>query len=530
MTPATDGPARVAAPAHNRLVRVGEPVVVIAPEPQPPPAGWPTSRAVLVMLVLVGFGLRAAALADDRNLWIDEAMLALNLVERSPAQLLEPLGWNQGAPAGFLLAVKGTITALGVSDVTLRLLPFVGSLAGLAGLAWVARRLLPAPAATLAVGLAAVHPLLLSYAAECKQYGTDAAAAVGLFAAAAGLLQRKGGSRRWAVLAACGAAAVWFSHPAAFFLGGVGTALFADAVVARDRRRALASLATVGCWLASFAVCYVTTLKQLGHNQYLLDYWAGHFLPLPPRSVGDVAWVVDHVFEFFAYPGGLSGSALKAGGLAAVLYAVGVVSFARERWPVAVALVLPAALAMAASGLHKYPFAGRLLLFLVPLMLLGVARGAWEVFAALRPARPLAAATVPSPLLAAPLLETYQQVRRPLRYEQLAPLLADLRGRVRPGDKVYLYWGGVPAFLHYTRDDPFPAAVALGTEHKDGRTAYRDELRAFAGERRVWVVFSHRHQAEESLLRAYAEGLGECREELRSPGASAFRYDFGAGD
>jgi hypothetical protein len=527
MTPATDGPARAAAPAHNRLVRLGEPVVVIAPEPQPPPPGWLTSRAALVVLVLFGAGLRAATLADNRNLWIDEAMLALNLIERSAAGLLEPLGWNQGAPAGFLLAVKAAITALGVSDATLRLVPFVGSLLGLVALAWVARRLMPAPAATLAVGLAAVSPYLLSYAAECKQYGTDAAVAVGLFAAAAGLLQRAGGFRRWAVLAAAGAAAVWFSHPAAFVLGGVGTALFADAAVARDRRRALASAATIGCWLTSFAVCYVTTLKQLGHNQYLLDYWAGHFLPLPPRSPGDLAWVVDHVFEFFAYPGGLSSTELKVGGLAAALYAVGVAAFARERWPVAVALVLPAALAMAASGVNKYPFAGRLLLFLVPLTILGVARGAWEVFSALRPARPLAAGLLLGLLLAAPALETYGQFRRPLRHEELNPLLADLRTRVQPGDKMYVYWGGVPAFLYYTRDDPFPAAVTLGEEHKKGRTVYRDELRAFAGERRVWVVFSHRHQAEESLLRAYAEGLGECREELRTPGASAFRYDFG---
>jgi hypothetical protein len=97
---------------------------------------------------------------------------------------------------------------------------------------------------------------------------------------------------------------------------------------------------------------------------------------------------------------------------------------------------------------------------------------------------------------------------------------------VQPGDKVYLYYGGIPAFTFYTRDNPFPADVTLGTEHRDRRTGYRDELRQFAGQPRVWVVFSHRHLAEESLLRSYAEGIGECEEEIHRPGATAFRYDF----
>ena len=47
--------------------------------------------------------------------------------------------------------------------------------------------------------------------------------------------------------------------------------------------------------------------------------------------------------------------------------------------------------ALLASGLHAYPFAGRLLLFLVPLLVLGVARGAYAVAAALKPTQAFAA-------------------------------------------------------------------------------------------------------------------------------------------
>jgi hypothetical protein len=482
---------------------------------------------MLVALVVLGIGLRAAALAGGRDLWIDEAMLALNLVGRSPGQLLEPLDWNQGAPVGFLLLSKLAVEALGPTEFALRLVPFLGSVLGLVAFAWVAPRLLPRPAALVAVGLCAVSPFLISYAAECKQYSTDAALAVGLFAVAAGLLRGAGGFARWAGLAVAGAVAVWVSHPAAFVLGGIGTALLAEAAWHRDRTRLLAAGATAGCWLASFAASYFLSLKQLGSNQFLLDYWAGHFLALPPRSAGDVLWLADHFFAFFQFPGGLGGTEIRAGGIAAVLFLVGVWGFARGRWPVAVALVLPAVLALLASGVHKYPFSGRLLLFLVPLALFGVARGAWMVGSALWRSQPIAALVLLGVLAAAPALETVQELRRPTRYEQLTPVLAEVQEDWQPGDRMYVYYGAVPAFAFYTRGHGFPAdAVVLGSPAREDRTAYRDELARLKGHPRVWVVLSHRHKDEESLIRAYAEAMGECRRVVRGDGAAAYLFDL----
>jgi hypothetical protein len=476
--------------------------------------------------VILGIALRAVPLIQNRCLWIDEAMLALNLVDRTPQQLLEPLDWNQGAPAGFLLAVKATISMFGTAEWSLRLFPFLGSLLGLIAFTGLSRRLLPQGAALLAIGLFALSPSLISYTAECKQYATDAALTIGILFLSLSLLYREKGLRHWVFLAVAGATSVWFSHPVVFVLSAVGSALGMDALVMKDRRRILACLATIGSWLISFAICYVTTLRHLGTNQYLLDYWAGHFLTLPPASAGDWAWIVSHLSNFVDFPGGLGGTEVKSSGLATACFLVGLVAILRERWPVASALVAPAVLAMLASGLHKYPFAGRLLLFLVPILILGVARGAWAIVTALWSQLPVASVVVLAMLVLAPAVETYQQIQRPLRYEQLTLALEDVRQQWQPGDKVYLYYGAVPAYTFYTRDHPFVPGVVKGTEYRGRRTGYRDELRAFAGEPRVWVIFSHRHQAEESLLRAYAEGLGECRQEIHEPGATAFLYDF----
>jgi hypothetical protein len=524
MLPSTNGLS-----VQNRFETVHPPVVVVATPPPDTPRRWWTSSAAVVALVLLGVGLRAEALAGDRNLWIDESMLALNLVERSAAGLLEPLDWNQGAPVGFLLLTKAVITQLGASEVALRLVPFLGSLLGLAAFGWVAPKLLSRPAAVLGVLLLAVSPVLISYSAECKQYALDAGLTVGLLAGAVGLLLGRGGFPRWAGLAVAGAAAVWLSHPAAFVLGGIGTALLADAAWKKDRTRFLAAAGTVAVWLVSFGACFLLSLKQLGNNQFLLEYWDGHFLPLPPTSPGDVAWLLDHFFAPFAYPGGLGGTEIRAGGIAAVLFVVGVWGMWKERWPVAVAVVLPGVLALLASGVHKYPFAGRLLLFLVPLMVLGVARGAWTVGAALWKVQPVAATALLGVLVAAPCLEAYQEARRPMRYEQLNPVLGQVRDRWQPGDRMYVYYGARPAFEFYTRDNPFPAgAVEFGSHSRANRLMYRSELEALKGSPRVWLVFSHRHQNEEAVIEAYAEGLGRCEKVVEAPGAAAYLFDFTA--
>src|SRR5262249_59097374 len=161
------------------------------------------------------------------------------------------------------------------------------------------------------------------------------------------------------------------AQPAVFVLGGVGLAVLVSA--RGDRAALLARLAVVGVWLISFAACYLLFLRRLGMNEFLLGYWAGKFMPLPPTRPGDLAWLVHHFLEFFDNPGGLNPATFGAGGLAAACYLVGCLALARSDGRLLCALVAPLGLALLASGLRQYPFAGRILMFAVPAALLVVA-------------------------------------------------------------------------------------------------------------------------------------------------------------
>ena len=499
----------------------------------PQAAAVSRGRAVLPTLlvagcVLAGAGLRVAAYAQNRSLWGDEAMLALNVVHRTPAELLRPLDLNQGAPVGYLLASKLAVKWFGPGELALRGGSLAAGLVGLALFVSLAYRALPAAAARLAVALYALSPYLVGYSAEFKQYELDAAVAVGLTLVGVPVWRGQVGPWRLAGLALSGAAAVWFSHPAAFVLGGVALACLSDAAACRDWRALGGRLAVVGAWGLSFGACYWFVLRHLGMNPYLLDYWAGTFLPLPPTRPGDVAWVVHHVLAFFDSPGGFAAADFGAGGLAAACFGVGCLALARGDRRLLVALVVPLLLAMLASGLKMYPFAGRLLLFAVPAMLLVVGHGAALVADRLGRSVRGAGFVVLGLLFVAPVAECYRHLTKPIHAEDAREVIAYAHARWQPGDRAYVSHGAAPAFGYYAARYPFPAdAVTIGADNRGDPRRLRDELAALRGAKRVWVILAHRSPAEEAAVMAYLDGMGRREEAVRLSDATVLRYDLG---
>jgi len=111
-------------------------------DPQRKPSHWFTTDRLAWLLIAIGIVLRFVQYQSNRSLWMDEAYLALNLVDRSLSQLFLPLDDAQSAPIGFLIIEKAVITFLGASEYTLRLVPFIASIGSLILFYQVARRCL----------------------------------------------------------------------------------------------------------------------------------------------------------------------------------------------------------------------------------------------------------------------------------------------------------------------------------------------------------------------------------------------------
>lgn len=191
------------------------------------------TRYAALAIMIAGAFLRLNQYAANRSLWLDEAMLALNIVNRSFGNLLGPLDYSQGAPIGFLLAQKTMVTAFGGEDFVLRIFPVMASLAALYLMYRVSFRYVGSIGGLIALGLFSLSGPMIYYASENKQYSTDVFFTLLLLFLAGKCLEKDAGRIDYMFLCAFGTVSIFFSHPALFILSGVGIGLIVNDFVAK---------------------------------------------------------------------------------------------------------------------------------------------------------------------------------------------------------------------------------------------------------------------------------------------------------
>jgi hypothetical protein len=480
----------------------------------------------------VRWGLAAAAVVTrivpfvyNRSLWLDEAAMADEILRR-PASVLDPGGQLAHLPPAFTWALLQVTHGLGGSEQVLRLLPLVCGLASVALFFILAARLLAPAALVVALLLFAVSDQLVYYSAELKPYAGDVTAALLLLVAAPRLLAarpRAGALASWALL---GAAAVWWSHGSVFVLAGVALAATVAAWRARDWPRLIRLSGVYACWAVSIAVLYRLALVHGTRDAGLQYFWGFAFMPIVPRSVPDVLWYPDSFIKFFRDPGGF-----VLPGVAAFAAIVGGAALWRKDAPACALLLSSIPFVLIASALRVYPTQGRLLLFLVPMALILIAAGV-EAVAASPPPHGIAIGAALLLLVAVPSTATAAfRLFRPLRHEDIKPVLQHVQERWQPGDQIYVYYGALPAFDYYAgRYGLADAPVIRGVASRDDWTRYAADVAGLRGRPRVWIVFSHVYDwgaaNEERLVLFWLDRIGTRLDAFQSKQASAYLYGF----
>ena len=333
--------------------------------------------------IILGLGIlcRVAQYLSGRSLWLDEGSLADNIRHKTLAGLFGPLEHTQLAPPGFLVVEWAAAHILGGGVMALRLFPLICGIAALVLFRRLATRTLSPRAALIALALFAVSDDLIYYASELKQYSTDVALTVATLLVGLSIAATPLTLRRFLAYAAFGASALWFSHPVLFVMAGVGVVPLVSSLAHRQWKRAgaLALLALVCA--GSFAAMYRVSLNQLADHQGMWVFWWFSFPPIPLRSVWDATWVVRRFFYLFVNPLDFStplGPRLSAV-VPCLLFLWGGVSIARRDRVLFGMLTLPILFAVVAAYLRLFPFHGRLILYLVPVLLLFIAEGAGKV-------------------------------------------------------------------------------------------------------------------------------------------------------
>jgi hypothetical protein len=396
-------------------------------------------RVSVYSLVALALGLRLAYYLIDPTLSTDEAQLALNIMHHSYSGFVRPLDFNQAAPLGFLFVQKFVIGVLGPSEYALRLFPLVSAFAASILFYPVASKFVPRKVATLALVLFAVSGWLLFYAATNKQYSTDVAVALALYATVFWVGDTLG-RRQVGVLALAGSTFVWFSHPAIFVEAGVAGVLIVNSLLAHQWGRVRRLMLVAAAWLASFGGFYLSTRSTFAHLQ---ESFAGGSAQFGVAGAGDSS------SRASAYGGTVRallgvphfGAPVRDGLtlIGSLLCVAGFSALLARRPARAFLLVAPMPFVLLASAIGKYPLFLRTLLFLVPGVLILLAYGVQFLVQHAR-VRPLKAAV--GAAFSALLVATAVAPANHLRLQDGGELKQAMRyvaDNQRPTDSLYVY-------------------------------------------------------------------------------------------
>uniref|UniRef100_A0A7C3UXT4 Glycosyltransferase RgtA/B/C/D-like domain-containing protein n=1 Tax=Desulfobacca acetoxidans TaxID=60893 RepID=A0A7C3UXT4_9BACT len=462
-------------------------------------AGIPPFALSLVGIWGAAIILRLGDLSA-RNLWTDEAWVALAALAATPG---EALTLGRSTPPFYTLAVWGLVQVFGGSEAILRSLSFAFGL-GTVFLFWfIARRLASPAAALLGLTLVAVSPVLVYFSKELKQYSGDAFFAV-LVVWLAENLQEHPGKGGWLVLALSGVGALGFSHGAVFVLPVILAVLWLN--LPRSQRPWLAGLGAL--WGLAVAAFYVIFYRHQVDPQ-LVDYWAGEF-PDFSGLVAFLAWLGGALGRYFHYFFSYFFS-VSCGWLWGVVFtALGLGALAR---PGPRRLLLywggPLLLTLAAAALHRYPFmarynGSRLLLFSAPWLYLLAAIGLTAILSRLRrrPQRwPAPALAILILITLQPLALVQEDLHPQANRQELKPLAAYLQSHLLPGDRIYVYYHAIYPFKYYFRGDL--EGVCWGKSCVE--TNLDLPASGPASPRRLWLVAAH--FGELASLRQFATRL-----------------------
>ena len=509
------------------------------------------SGSSVIGLLLLGWLLRVVQYGYDRALRLDEAALALNLIDLPWSSLGGPLRYSQNAPLAFLYVTKGLITVLGHSEYVLRLFPLVCGLVSLPLFYVLARQVSLSDSsymsdtptssifkhnrwdtALVALAFFVINKLLLFYTSDLRHYSTDVLLTCLLLWYAlrfqSYLIHAYPSEKHILALMVMGAVSVWFSLASVFVLGSIALVWIGQSAYGRKFRSLRWALASGGVWAVSFYVHYLIldlniAARDLG-PELLYELIPGG-APFPPRSFADAFWYRENFEKLFYFPVGLTFR-----GLGAFAFLTGCLSLWFRRKDHLFLLTLPILLVLVASMLGKYPFKDRYILFLVPCLTVIIAEGI--VFIGKQGPRPYrwAGTLLFVMLFAQPFAHGVRHLWQPHYTVEVKPMLAKVRDNWVDGGALYTTWGtGLPTLYYQDRYEltDRPITIEPREPHLENRTwEYRNQewpSLLNMGDP-VWLLIEQVDGAPLPTRAGETDYIGYLDEVTHGEGVSLYRY------
>ena len=492
-------------------------------------SGLTTERSIAILTIAIlifGGVLRLNRYLYNRSLYIDEAAVALNILERDLTELAQPLARDQAAPYGWLVLVKLATIAFGMSEYALRLVPLTSGLASLGIIYPLSKRFLgPVGSLVCCLFLATTHSPI-HWSVMVKPYATDLLIALAILTIASRMDWRNLKRASTAGLAAFGALAVWFSFPAVFVLGTVGVYALLLGSATSGPRQFARLVAIAIAWMLSFVTHYELVIHASMQSSSLRGMWEPFFASLPALNSQSMDSLFESVTGFFSSPVGVP---VEYGGL--VLCLLGTAALLTKAPPEAFLLLGPAVLTYFASAAGLYPIFDRLLLFLVPSFELLIASGVEQISRGVARLGWLPVAGLVFVLVFPPARLGLSLGLSPQPQDEMRPVTEHVLQEFQPGDAIYVYYAAASQWQYYLRyygaTEP---RYMIATASPEDQDRYLQEVSGYLGQRRVWLIFSHDQivggESEVSVILEQLGCIGTEIDSFEAPQAWAYLYDL----
>ena len=484
------------------------------------------SERLLWYIIGLGILFRLYQYFYNRSLFVDEARLALIIMDSRLTDFLEPVA--QPHPPGFFIIEKVITILFGNSEYALRLFPLISGIAAIFAFYYITRRLLDKRIAPIALAIFCGLYSLIYFSTEVKQYSSDVAIALILYASVLYLSKRETNISGSILFALIGAVAIWISYPSVFVLAGIGSILLLYTIFKREWKTLRHLVLVSSVWLLSFALLFFKFLKVVGSRQYLTDYLVKQFAPIPPMTASEFIWYIKEFRDIFSHKFLLG---LDFQVLWLVIFLVGCIEMFNSKKMVFLLLIAPIPFALIASGLQKYPFHESYLLFIIPNIVLIISVGIWEV---IDKTRKSPATFIVGIFIAYSLFSSFYQggiyLVEPIVVEEIKPVLKYIEENKEEGDTIYCYYGAASQLKYYAERYNLDCNdVIIGVKSREKPEKYLDDINNLPNYKRVWLLFSHVHSKsinEKYYFLKHLNQMGELVDSYESLEASAYLYDF----
>ena len=441
---------------------------------------------IVLLKAIICFGVIAAFInfIHNRSLWFDESLLALNIVDKSYYELLKPLSYNQVAPIGFLFIEKFIAGLLRYHDWSLRILPFISYLASMPLLYLLNKKLHGSKEiALIAVALFSINSNIIYYSFEVKQYSTDVFTAI--LMVYIGLKILEGVDKKdLFIYSIVGVLAIFLSNIAIVLILINAVAILYKRVLIRNEKD-YKSIIPVLCWIATFVVYFYLFIYHHPSKRTMLRYWTQKdaFLPLNIFDTHFYQFLfqkIKMIFTTIIINNGI-------GWLYFVFFVLGLFAIAKKRL-YAYFLMMPVLLHLLLSGIKLYPFHTRLILYLIPFFVTGIAIGLHSLYKyfLLQNKRWSIVAIVPLLISICSLGGAI-----PFEKEEVKQCMDYIQQDKENYETIYLYCSSIPVFKFYLKKYPGiinNKQLVYGDWHRENWNEHLNELAKIKGD--AWLIFS----------------------------------------